>query len=116
MPYSPERVDEKERIVERRFLRIVFEGEEDGVAEPRPADEAQPHKAVASRALVDVQDLAGVEKLKHTARPLVKAMSIPVYKERNYCRSLDPPRVTTKCTTIDSKCYWNSISKLADST
>ena len=42
----------------------MLEGEEDGVAEPRPSDESHRNEAVPRRTLVDVQHQTGVKHLR----------------------------------------------------
>ncbi len=42
----------------------MFEGEEDGVAEPRPTDESHRNEAVPRWTLVDVENQTGVKDLR----------------------------------------------------
>ena len=50
----PDGVEDEERVIKRRLLRVVFQGEEDGVTEPHPANQTKGDEAVAWRALVQV--------------------------------------------------------------
>ena len=66
--HSPGGVEHGEGEVEAPLLWVVFDGERGGVDEHGPSEQLQQHQAVAARRLVQVQYLAGVEKLPNTNR------------------------------------------------
>ena len=62
--HLPDGVEDEEGVVKRGFLWVVFQGKEDGVAEPHPSDEAEGDKAVPRGTLVQVQHLTRVKELQ----------------------------------------------------
>ena len=70
--FSPGRVEHGEGQVEAPLLRVVFDGEGRGVDEHDPAEKLQQHQAVSPGRLVQVQHLAGVEKLQYRYKDLLK--------------------------------------------
>ena len=59
----PECVGGEEGDVEGLLLRVVLQGDQDGVAEPHVGQQLKAHQAVARGAVVGVQHLPRVEEL-----------------------------------------------------
>ena len=54
--YTPDGVEDVERIVELGLLWVVLDSEETRVAEVDPCNDSQAEDTIARRTLIDVQD------------------------------------------------------------